>query len=130
MAHNEAITYIPAPSEVDWTSLDLNLTGSADKSWLYEQNPLSFYANAFSFKIESAGGIQIHYLAYDDPDSDWNNDKCVILGKFGGINKYIMVVRPTGASGLKGPLYERAGIGWIPAAWIDEDKNRIPIEIV
>ena len=133
MAHMGAIQYIEVPGKiVNWTELDLRLTGTAETSWLYAEKPIVFYAPALDFKIGLAPENQVS-ITYDDPKERRDGHKCVILGTTtSNTSHYILVLRPIqrGAPANTGSgrmPYERAGAGFIPKAWVGE--NSIDIEI-
>lgn len=126
MAYSGAITYLDIPGgTVEWAPLDIHLTGTGEKSWLYASQPLAFNANVFDFEIKAPLKGNLGLLVYDDPDTTCDKGKCVVIGKKGGILSYILVVRPTAKNEA---LYERTGVGYIPSGWIE--TKSIPVEIV
>jgi hypothetical protein len=129
MASSGAITYIDVPGDsTTWQDLDLRLTGTGEKSWLYATDPLAFNARAVDFEILLAPNDTVWLVSYDIPTECRREDKCVIVGKRGEILQYVLVVRPESQEGAQRTRYRRAGAGYIPSAWIK--SHSIAIEIV
>ena len=129
MAYSGAISYIEVPGDsTAWEELDLHLTGTGEKSWLYADEPLAFNARAFDFEIALPRNDDLWLVSYDNPTEPHKHDKCVIIGKRGEILRYILVVRLASQGGVSKPRYRRVGAGYIPFGWI---KSRsVNIEIV
>ena len=134
MAYKGAIEYIKVPGKiVNWADLNLRLTGTAETSWLYADQPLIFYASALSFDIDVATDRK-HEITFDDPNENTDGHRCVVLGTTtNGESYYILVVRPRQReasarceSGRKS--YERAGAGYIAKEWVTRES--IDIEIL
>ena len=129
MAYDGCIDYFDVPGHtVTWMDLKLQLTGSAQCSWLKATEPLKFEADALDFEIMASPNDKSWLIVYDNPTEAHNNDKCVIIGNAGNFLRYILVVRLAGPMGASGALYERVGAGYIPFAWIK--PRSVPIQIV
>ena len=130
MAYTGCISYLDVPGHtVNWKDLDLRLTGNAQGSWLYAQQPLIFNAQALDFKRNSQLFPGKWLIAYDEPKAARDKDKCVVLGQNSDRLSYILIVRPVGTDETGTLLYERAGAGYIPYEWITS-QNATTVLIV
>ena len=129
MAYSGAISYIEVPGDsTAWQDLNLRLTGTGEKSWLYANDPLAFNTRAFDFEIALPRNDDLWLVSYDIPTEPRKDDKCVIIGKRGEILRYILVVRPESQEGASRARYRRAGAGYIPFGWIK--SHSLAVEIV
>jgi hypothetical protein len=127
MAYKGGMKYLQPPErKTIWNeeSVNLELTGSAETSWLYADNTLKLSAPVKDF-TDGTNTTDVDYdLTYDDPDeAKGRQKKCVIIGSFqnkGQAEKglhYVLIVSPATTQGSS-DIWERIGAGKLHGSFI------------
>jgi hypothetical protein len=135
MGHIGPITFLrPPPGEIEWQQNDVKLpwSDSGRHGWISSsrghQGVLS--GTAHPFKIPRGTGKDVVDLVYDDRHNEgkeWLEDcnfRCMTIGKMKlrnsalGERHYVLLLQPKPPSRLGANVYERIGVGFIPASFI------------
>ncbi|KAH8787914.1 heterokaryon incompatibility protein-domain-containing protein [Diaporthe sp. PMI_573] len=148
MAYKGAIDYLDLPFDgVDWEEDDIRfrwLSGTGN-SWSYSGDclacPLELTVCGRSFDLRAARASDSASIMLDDPDRTDELEpflKCVVLGRSKGQAQdssdarahYVLLVTPSEPpGGGSSPIYNRAGVGYVPGALIDFTEQVVPGEL-
>jgi hypothetical protein len=140
MAYIGGMSYLQPPEgRTTWNkkAVELQLTGSAETSWLYANHGLKLSAPIKDIVDHTNTTDGDYQLVYDNPnEAKGKQKKCVIIGSVQdkdqaerGIH-YVLVVSPATTEGSSG-AWERVGAGKLHGRFIhDINTDSVSVDII